>query len=294
MHSPLLHLTKFNSHYLYLSVSLLLLLLQKDLPDTMKPSFGSTGIRGAFTANVMVLVCMLLEAYVAHYNAPRFYTELESHTIPRFRKVVTYSFGASSIVYIFITAFGFLTFGKNCDGYILNNYSTKDSLATFCRVSISIAIICTYPLVFIGYRDGVLDLLQVSAEKQTSGNLNLVSFILLTFVTIIAMLVKDLGLINAVGGRTLATAIVFVFPTLMYQRAVRRKHFDETNLADEENSDEEDERPTPEQKREVIFAQTLMCMGIVMGLIGVWMAISNQHSPSSLGTVVASNQTIVG
>jgi amino acid permease len=237
---------------------------------------------------------MLFEAYVAHYNAPRFYTELENHTIPRFRKVVTYSFGASSIVYIFITAFGFLTFGKNCDGYILNNYSTKDSLATFCRVSISVAIICTYPLAFIGYRDGVLDLLQVPAEKQTSGNLNLVSFVLLSFVTVIAMLVKDLGLINAVGGGTLATAIVFVFPTLMYRQAVRRKHFDEVNLVDEETSEDEDERPTPEEKREVIFAQTLMCMGIVMGLIGVWMAISNEtHSPSSLGTVVASDQTEV-
>jgi amino acid permease len=242
----------------------------------------------------MVLVCMLFEAYVAHYNAPRFYTELENHTIPRFRKVVTFSFGASSIVYIFITAFGFCTFGKNCDGYILNNYSTKDSLATFCRVSIAVAIICTYPLVFIGYRDGVLDLLQVPAEKQTSNNLNVVSFILLSFVTAIAMMVKNLGLINAVGGGTLATAIVFVFPTLMYRQAVRRKPFEEENLGEEENlEDQEDdiERPTPEQKREVLFAQTLMCVGITMGVIGVWMAISNEHSTSSLSTVVGSNQT---
>ena len=78
MHSPPLHLAKFNSHYLYLSVSLLLLLLllQKDLPDTVKPSFGSTSICGAFTANVMVLVRMLFEVYVAHYNAPQFYTIL--------------------------------------------------------------------------------------------------------------------------------------------------------------------------------------------------------------------------
>lgn len=46
-----------------------------DLPENMKPSFGTVGFRGAFTPNVLVLVCMLFEAYVAHYNAPRFYTE---------------------------------------------------------------------------------------------------------------------------------------------------------------------------------------------------------------------------
>jgi amino acid permease len=256
----------------------------QDLPDHLKPSFGTTGIRGAFSANVLVLVCMLFEAFVAHYNAPRFYTELKDHTISRFRTVVTYSFGASSVVYIFITAFGFLTFGKNCDGYILNNYSTKDYLATCCRALIAVAIICTYPVVFLGFRDGVLDLLQVPTEKQTSGNLNLVSFVLLSVVTLIAMVIEDLGLINAVGGGTLATAIVFVFPTLMYRQAVQREPFDEEM--------EQTDGPSDDEKREVKITLALMCAGIVMGIIGVWIAIFQDLITSETVPIVNRNHTI--
>jgi amino acid permease len=261
------------------------------LPDSFKPSFGSVGISGALSPNVLVLVCMLFEAYVAHYNAPRFYTELKDHTIPRFRTVVTYAFGASSIIYVVITCFGFLTFGTACNGNILNNYSTNDVLATVCRVSIAVAIICTYPVAFVGTRDGVLDVVALPPEKQTSNNLNVISIILLTIVTLIAMSVTDLGLINAVGGGTLATAIVFVFPTLMYRQAVKRKNFEEEQWDEEEGDEEEEDLPTPAQKREVLFSTVLMWMGIAMGAVGVYMAIANVHHTSSLNAVVAGNAT---
>jgi amino acid permease len=234
---------------------------------------------------------MLFEAYVAHYNAPRFYTELKDHTIPRFRTVVTYAFGASSIIYVVITCFGFLTFGTACNGNILNNYSTNDVLATVCRVSIAVAIICTYPVAFVGTRDGVLDVVALPPEKQTSNNLNVISIILLTIVTLIAMSVTDLGLINAVGGGTLATAIVFVFPTLMYRQAVKRKNFEEEQWDEEEGDEEEEDLPTPAQKREVLFSTVLMWMGIAMGAVGVYMAIANVHHTSSLNAVVAGNAT---
>jgi hypothetical protein len=39
--------------------------------DDMKPSFGSTGLVGAVHLRVLVFVCMLSEAYIAHYNSPR-------------------------------------------------------------------------------------------------------------------------------------------------------------------------------------------------------------------------------
>lgn len=227
---------------------------------------------------------------------------LRNHSIPRFQKVVTYAFGASSLIYLIITSFGFLTFGANCNGLILNNYSTRDVLATFCRIGIAVAIICTYPICFLGYRDGIIDLLELPAEKQTSANLNVITVVLLAIVTVIAMSVKDLGLVNAVGGGTLATAVVFVFPTLMYRKAIEHQRSfadegwdidgdDEEEAAHEHgvvNKDEE-ELPTQSQKREVAFSTILMVMGVIMGAIGVWMAIANEHHTSSLNAVVGSN-----
>lgn len=94
-------------------------------PD-MQPSFGSVGAAGAFHAPVLLFLCTISEAFIAHYNAPRFWVELKNKTVPRFASVVTSSFGVSAVYYVFVTAFGFMTFGANCDGYILNNYSTRE------------------------------------------------------------------------------------------------------------------------------------------------------------------------
>jgi len=56
----------------------------------------------------------------AHFNAPKFYTELKNNTVPRFLKVVSTSFGISIGLFCVIASLGFLTFGGNSSGLILN------------------------------------------------------------------------------------------------------------------------------------------------------------------------------
>lgn len=171
----------------------------------------------------------------------------------RFRIVVGNSFGVAGLVYVIMTAFGFLTFGGSCDGFILNNYSVKDELLTVCRAMIAFSLLFTYPITFMGFRDGVLDILELPVEKQTSMNINIITFALVAIVTILASMITDLGYVNAVGGGTLAAAIVFVFPYLMYSAAVKNQPVP----------------PTPAQRIEVKCAFGLMILGVVMGLVGV-------------------------
>jgi amino acid permease len=233
----------------------------EELPKEYKPSFGTTGAGGALSPQILVLVCMLFEAFVAHYNSPRMFIELKQRTVPRFRTVVVNAFSLSGIIYILFSSFGYLTFGSSSDGYILNNFSTNDKLATVCRIAIAFTIMLTYPVVFIGFRDGVLDLLHTPMEKETSHYLNIVSVLLLMLVTLIAVFVRDLGALNAVGGGTLATAIVFVFPTMIYRKAVYDYYQNE---------------PPMGIVREVRFTYVLMGLGILMGAVGVWMALHSK------------------
>lgn len=88
-----------------------------DLEPDLQPMFGD--YNGAWTGDVLVFAAMAFEAFVAHYNSPRFMAELKEANMARFRWVVGNAFGFSALVYIVMTAFGFLTFGSNCDGYIL-------------------------------------------------------------------------------------------------------------------------------------------------------------------------------
>jgi len=134
----------------------------------------------------------------------------------------------------------------------LQNYSTNDDLASICRFAIAVSLAFTYPLPFIGTRDGILDLFSVSDEMQTSTNLNILSLVVLSVITSLASNFKDLGLVNAVGGGALGTAVVFVFPSIMFVYAV-------TSLKE----------VSFWLKFESFMCLMLMAVGITMGIIGV-------------------------
>lgn len=111
----------------------------------------------------------------------------------------------------------------------------------------------SYPIVFIGFRDGVLDLLDVPPARQTSHSLDMLTVVLLSLLTIVAVFVTDLGLINAVGGGSLATIIVFLVPTFMFYA-----------VAQERGS---------AQAPDVHLAVALCFFGVVLGVVGVFIAV---------------------
>ena len=197
---------------------------------------------------------------MAHFNAPKFYNELENNTIQRYNTVVASSFGIAIAIFVAFASLGFATFGKNCLGFILSNYSTKDSLIGLSRVMVSISLISTYPLVFSGCRDGALDLFGIPKENRTPTLLNNLSYILLTFITIAALLVKDLSFVLSFGGATLGNALIYIFPALMFRKVVK-------DMGD---------KASTSLKREVYFASFSGLLGLVMGAIGANMAIQSQ------------------
>ena len=201
---------------------------------------------------------MIFEAFVAHYNSPRLYTELKDTNMSRFRVVVVSGFASSTVVYILVMSLGFLTFGSASDGFILNNYSPYDPVMTTSRFFIAFSILFTYPVTFFGTRDGVIDILDLPEEKQTSTNINIITIALLLIITLLAVFTTDLGIVNAVGGGTLATLIVFVFPAMMFWAAI----------------DHQTAPPTDGEKLETSFAVALMVLGLCMGTIGVVVAVS--------------------
>jgi hypothetical protein len=156
---------------------------------------------------------------------------------------------------------GFLTFGAHSSSFILNNYAATDALATACRVGIIVSILFTYPIVFVGVRDGILDLIHFPVEYQTAINLNVISTLVLLAITLMAASFTDLGVVLSFGGATLATAVIYIFPVLMFRSTVLFHLGAET---------------TASQKRELPYAVALMTFGIVIGCVGVTLALTGQ------------------
>ena len=76
------------------------------------------------------------------------------------------AFGLAALLCGSIMAAGFTTFGAASQGFILNNYATADSLALLARIGISASIIFSFPLNFVGLREGVLDLVRLKARAH--------------------------------------------------------------------------------------------------------------------------------
>ncbi|KAL3925882.1 MAG: hypothetical protein SGILL_000094 [Bacillariaceae sp.] len=214
------------------------------------PVFGNAGAKAALSAKSLILTCMLSNAYIAHFNAPKYLAELKNNTMGRFSQVIAWSFGSSIGLYSIITAMGFLTFGAASNGLILNNYSTQDVLMSLSRVAVALSVTGSYPLLFDGTRDGLLDLFKVPQEKRTNSLFNKITVGSLALTTLIASKMTDLGLVASVGGATFGTALVFIYPTIMFIKSQKGK-----------------------ATKETAFAKVIAVLGVIMGAIGTVLAL---------------------
>jgi len=226
----------------------------KDLSPSMIPSFGSTGALGALSPKALILISMLSTAYIAHFNAPKFYRELKNNTMKRFNSVVATSFSISVVFYAAVSAMSFLTFGSATAAMVLSNYSTKDALLSASRFAVGLSLIFSYPLLFVGARDGLLDLAQVAESKRSPALLNQVTVGLLAVVTALALKVTDLTFVASVSGALLGTSLIFIFPTLMFRAAVKSS-------------------PTRAQKMESRLCAMIASLGVAIAAVGAKMAL---------------------
>jgi amino acid permease len=216
------------------------------------PVFGNAGAKAALSAKSLILTCMLSNAYIAHFNAPKYLAELKNNTMGRFTQVIAWSFGSSVALYSVITALGFLTFGAASNGLILNNYSTQDFLMSLSRIAVALSVTGSYPLLFDGTRDGLMDLFKVTKEKRNNSLFNKITVGVLALTTVVASKMTDLGLVASVGGATFGTALVFIYPTIMFIKSQQGKP--KTN--------------------ETTFAKVIAVLGVIMGVIGTKFALN--------------------
>jgi amino acid permease len=221
--------------------------------------------------HALPFICMVFESWVMHYNTPRYFTELYLADIARFTIVIFISFSITASVYVAIAVTGYLTFYTSqyqmssqhtltLPSNILQAYHPNDRLITSCRILMTMAVLLTYPIVFMGFRDAVLDLLNVPANQQSKGYVSRVSWILLCLLTILSIFITDLGLISAVSGGTLTTCIVFVFPALSYRSIVSRRTRAGCHVSQID-------------QYQVVLVLFLTVVGFILGLTGVVVAV---------------------
>lgn len=219
------------------------------------PSFGSSYGR-LFSPSTAILLGMLSTSYMAHFNAPKFYTELKNNTVPRYMAVTLASFAISVLLFGWIAAMGFLTFGSSSSGMILNNYSNMDGIMGVSRIAVALSLVFSYPLAFVGARNGVLDLMNI--KDRSAKMLNGLTMGILSAVTLAALKIPDVSFVLAFAGATFGNALIYIFPGLMFRGAIKKLS-----------------NPSKRQKTEVKFAMVSLVVGTILGAMGATQAVKS-------------------
>ena len=183
----------------------------KSLSTAVAPKFGS---RNSVNHLTFVLLSMLSTSFIAHFNAPKFYSELKDTSIKKFTNVVNAAFGFSIAIYVFMMSIGFLTFGGASSGFVLNNYASADSLASVARLAVGASLVTSYPFTFSALRDGIMDLGKFSDEKRSKWGQPL-TIGLLVIITALAIALKDVGFVVSISGALFGSFIMFIVPAIM-------------------------------------------------------------------------------
>ncbi len=230
-----------------------------------RPTFAAAGSGSLVNLNVLVLVSMLATTFLAHYNAPKFYDELAppkdgTSKLGRFNLAVGGGFGLAGLLCISIMSAGFLTFGGAAKGFILNNYATADPLAFVARLGIFASVTFSYPLLFVGLRDGAMALVGLSEAAKKPAVHRLATVVLITIVNGLACFMKDLGLVTALGGAILGSTIVYVLPALMSLSVSRKQKSGKL-------------QGKPMGSVETAFNYAMLPVGAFLAVVGAWMTL---------------------
>ena len=128
-------------------------------PPVIRVASASTGL---FSAAPIVGV-----AFIAHYNAPRFYKELSNRTIPALHNACLYPFALCSSVYLLFGVFGYLTFGHETKSDLLENFASDSTLAIIARVALFLLVSSTYPRVFTRYAQALCSSTLPHSPRET-------------------------------------------------------------------------------------------------------------------------------
>ena len=88
------------------------------------------------------------------------------------------------------------------------------------RIAVAVSLVFSYPLAFVGARDGVTNLLKM---KNTPKTQNILTVALLSAVTAAALIIPDVSFVLAFAGATLGNALIYVFPAFMFRGAIKKK-----------------------------------------------------------------------
>ncbi|KAL3468291.1 transmembrane amino acid transporter protein-domain-containing protein [Aspergillus heterothallicus] len=154
-------------------------------------------------------------AFVCHHNSLLIYGSLKKPTLDRFATVTHYSTAVSLIMCLTMGISGFLFFGSQTQGNVLNNFPSDNILINIARLCFGLNMLTTLPLEAFVCRSVMTTYYFPDEPFNMNRHLIFTSALVLTSVAM-ALLTCDLGAVFELIGATSAASLAYIFPPLCY------------------------------------------------------------------------------
>lgn len=160
-------------------------------------------------------------AFMAHYNAPKFYSQLQEKSVPKFAALVCMAYGLALVVFVAFGMCGFALFGYDSEGNILKNYGFGPEVM-LAWLSMGFSVAFTYPLVFSGFRDSCASLLSGFGIAESSSFRLSFTLVAVAATILGGTIFSNVAQVNGVKGAILSPCLAFIYPAAIHLRSTAK------------------------------------------------------------------------
>lgn len=165
----------------------------------------------------------------------------------------------TALVYMGTSALAISLFGRHTAVTALASFSPKDPLGTVASLAFGASVVASYPLILISAKNWFIDLFKKTPALNKLGwGIKEVTALLILAFGLITSRVTDIGKVGSVIGALFGSCMMFIFPPLMYIRALTKQR-KSRNLS----------YPTTQ----VVVNAVLMVVGVLLGSYGTYRSI---------------------
>ncbi|KAJ6416091.1 hypothetical protein OIU84_004819 [Salix udensis] len=195
----------------------------------MTPDFGSKRA----ILDLLVVIPIMTNAYVCHFNVQPIYNELEGRTPQKMNRVGRITTVLCVVVYASTAVSGYLLFGNDTESDVLTNFDKdlgirfSSALNYIVRIGYILHLILVFPVVHFSLRQTVDALVfEGSAPLSESRKRSLaLTAVLLALIFLGSTMIPNIWTAFKFTGATTAVSLGFIFPALVALRLSQRGEY---------------------------------------------------------------------
>lgn len=193
----------------------------------MGPDFGSKEA----ILDLLVVIPIMTNAYVCHFNLQPIYNELEDRSPQKMNRVGRITTALCIAVYASTALSGYLLFGKDTESDVLINFDKdlgirfSSALNYIVRVGYILHLVLVFPVIHFSLRQTVNELFfEGSAPLSESRKRSLaLTVVLLALIYVGSTMIPNIWTAFKFTGATTAVSLGFIFPSLIALRLSRKE-----------------------------------------------------------------------